>query len=224
MHTKELKGLENYVTVDAAGLRAELDSILAKSTQNAAYAAESHYVKFQLGGPQGLQAFIKIDMSSKPFLFWYCDLDERAVSPAVRKTIADFLWEKGGEKEKYLDLDAIKLEEVRQDFRETGVKVYISNVNIPDIHQKALQTIAERQGDLTPDEEKIIKLKSATRAETLQRIDEQAKQKSAPAVFQDAIPVAGKSIFPLFNLFSTPAKSDAAKSSPASESKHKPKL
>lgn len=182
MHTKELKGLDSRPPVDAAGLRAELEWLLIQSSQDAAFAAESHYVNFQLGG---LQAFIKIDMSSKPFLFWYCDLNERPVSPAVRKTIADFLWEKGGEKEKYLDLDATKLEEVRQDFRETGVKAYITNVNIPDIHMKAIQTIAERQGDLIPDEEKIIKLKNARR------------------------PAAVEKSGHWFNLFSRPAKSGA---------------
>lgn len=210
MHSKELEGLENFTTViSPAGLRAELDSLLEKASHDAAFAAESHYVKFQLGG---LQSFIRIDMSDKPFLFWYCDLDERAVSPAVRNVIADFLWEKGGEKEKYLD--ATNLEEIRQNFRSEGVKVFIPNINIPDIHKKALQTIAEIQGDLTPDQEKISKLKNETRSETLQRIAEQSRQKSAPvAVFQDPIPsVDGFGLFS--KLFHKAGKSDTPKSTP----------
>jgi hypothetical protein len=35
-------------------------------------------------------------------LFWYCDLLGRPITKAVKHTIADFLWEKCGEKEKQL--------------------------------------------------------------------------------------------------------------------------
>lgn len=81
------------------GLRQVLDQLLEKSSQDPQFAAEPHYVKYQMGAQQ---SFIKVDMSEKPYLFWYCDMHGRAVNKAVQYTIADFLWEKCGEKEKFL--------------------------------------------------------------------------------------------------------------------------
>ena len=156
-------------------------------------------------------------MSDKPFLFWYCDMEERAVSPAVRKTIADFLWEKGGEKEKYLN--APNQEESRENFKLEGVKVYIPNVI--DIYQKAVHTITERQGEFMPVAEKINKLKSETRSERLQKIAEQARQKSAPApVIQDTPLPSLKSGFGFFSVFTAKPGTPEA----TAESTSKPKL
>jgi len=196
MNTKQSKGLEYTTVTGPVELRAELERLLA-------FRNEPHFVQFQLGA---LQAFIKIDMSDKPFLFWYCDLNERAVSPAVRHAIADFLWEKGGEKEKYVN--APNLEDMHEHFRSEGVKVFIPNINIPDIHQKAVHTIAERQGELASDEEKIAKLKSQTRSETMKHINEQLQQPSTHAAFQDTVPSIEKSGWSFFK------KPDTSKQTP----------
>jgi|GEM_PF-1806714 hypothetical protein len=79
------------------GLRKVLDDLLEASQKDTNFAAEPHYIEYQLGSQRSL---IKVDMSEKPYLFWYCDLMGRAATKAVKDTIADFLWEKCGEKER----------------------------------------------------------------------------------------------------------------------------
>ncbi len=81
------------------GLRAALEVLLEKSSKDPHFAAEPHYIKYQIGNQQ---SYIKVDMSEKPYLFWYCDVQGRPVTKSVQYTIADFLWEKGGEREKWL--------------------------------------------------------------------------------------------------------------------------
>lgn len=81
------------------GLRQVLDDLLDKSQRDPSFAAEPHFIEYQLGGQKSL---IKVDMSEKPYLFWYCDLMGRPATRIVKNTITDFLWEKCGEKERAL--------------------------------------------------------------------------------------------------------------------------
>jgi hypothetical protein len=90
----------NYLTAQGPeGLRQILDDLLEKSIKDAAFATEPHLIQYLLGNQRSL---IKVDMSEKPYLFWYCDLLGRPVTKAVQYAIADFLWEKCGEKERCL--------------------------------------------------------------------------------------------------------------------------
>lgn len=105
MQRDEFEGLSDFIPAQGPeGLRDVLDDLLEKS-RDPVFAAEPHYIKYQLGGQKSL---IKVDMSEKPYLFWYCDLLGRPITKAVHYTIADFLWEKGGEKEKYLQESGVK--------------------------------------------------------------------------------------------------------------------
>ncbi len=88
-----------YVTAQGPeGLTQVLDSFLQQSNADADFATSAHYVMYQLGNQRSL---IKVDMSKKPYRFWYFDLLGRPATRTVKDTIADFLWEKGGEKERY---------------------------------------------------------------------------------------------------------------------------
>jgi hypothetical protein len=83
----------SYLTAQGPeGLRHLLEDLLEKSPGQ-------HMIRYLLGNQQSL---IKVDLSEKPYLFWYCDLLGRPITKAVQYTIADFLWEKGGEKERVL--------------------------------------------------------------------------------------------------------------------------
>lgn len=73
------------------GLRSVLDNLLINQ--------ESKYILYHLGNQQSL---IKVDLSTKPFQFWYYDLLGRPATRIVKETLARFAWEKGGEKEWYL--------------------------------------------------------------------------------------------------------------------------
>src|SRR5690348_15550876 len=79
-----------------AELAQSLDALLLKCTAEPAYANEPHYFFYQLGNQKAL---IKVDMSERPFLFWYGDLLGRPATRAVKETIAKFLYEKCGEYE-----------------------------------------------------------------------------------------------------------------------------
>ena len=85
------------------GLQSVLNQLLQKSQQDAVFAASDHYVLYQLNEQQSL---IKIDMSQRPFQFWYYDLLGRPATEAVKNVIADFLWEKCGESTLYLQESA----------------------------------------------------------------------------------------------------------------------
>lgn len=81
------------------GLRQVLEALLAQSNRDAAFAAVPHYVLYQLGGQKSL---IKIDLSQRPFQFFYYDLLGRPANGLIKETIAQFLWEFCGEKEQFL--------------------------------------------------------------------------------------------------------------------------
>jgi hypothetical protein len=86
-----------------AGLGSVLDQLLQKSQADAGFAASDHYILYQLKDQQSL---IKVDLSQRPFQFWYYDLLGRPATDAVKSVIADFLWEKCGEAKLYLQESA----------------------------------------------------------------------------------------------------------------------
>ena|SRR3990167_8377679 len=87
------------LAMGAEGLRKALDDFLLKAQKDIQFANKGHYILYQLGQQQSL---IKVDMSSKPFQFWYYDLLGRPATNKVKDIIVEFLWEKGGAKEWYL--------------------------------------------------------------------------------------------------------------------------
>lgn len=98
----ENRSLPEYTLAEGPeGLDQVLDAFLAKTKSDAKFAAEEHYILYQLNEQKSL---IKVDMSQQPFLFWYYDLNGRPATEVVKTIIARFLWEKGGEKERYLDM------------------------------------------------------------------------------------------------------------------------
>jgi hypothetical protein len=98
----ENRQLPEYTAAEGPeGLDQVLDLFLQKSKSDPQFAAQEHYILYQLSEQKSL---IKIDMSQQPFLFWYYDLNGRPATEAVKKVIANFLWEKGGEKERYLEM------------------------------------------------------------------------------------------------------------------------
>lgn len=81
------------------GLRDVLDSYLVKSQNDPKFAEVGHYILYQIGDQRSL---IRVDTSEVPFNFKYCDLLGRPATKTVKETIARFLWEKCGEKERYM--------------------------------------------------------------------------------------------------------------------------
>ncbi|EKD72005.1 MAG: hypothetical protein ACD_46C00035G0002 [uncultured bacterium] len=79
------------------GLATILDDFLEQS-KDPAFAASEHFILYQLGSQKSL---IKVDTSKMPFHFRYHDLLGRPATNAVKETIAQFLWEKCGEKERF---------------------------------------------------------------------------------------------------------------------------
>jgi hypothetical protein len=80
------------------GLEKVLADLLEKTQKHQALAATEHYILYQLGNQKSL---IKVDMSQPPFKFWYYDLLGRPATRIVKETIAQFLWEKGGDRERF---------------------------------------------------------------------------------------------------------------------------
>lgn len=90
---------------DAAGpegLEAVLDVILARSKEDADFAKEQHVILYTLGQQKAL---ITVDTSKEPFHFHYEDLLGRPATKGVKETLARFLWEKCGEKDRYIQQD-----------------------------------------------------------------------------------------------------------------------
>lgn len=79
------------------GLMALLNTYLVHADADDAFAKMPHYILYRLGSQESV---IKVDTSEKPYHFWYCDLQGRPMTMAIKAVIADFLWEKCGEKER----------------------------------------------------------------------------------------------------------------------------
>lgn len=88
-----------YVSVQGPkGLYEALSELLTQAHPDNALATKEHYILYELGSQQSL---IKVDVSQLPFHFWYYDLLGRPATRVVKETIAKFLWEKGGERERF---------------------------------------------------------------------------------------------------------------------------
>lgn len=81
------------------GLSRLLEKYLERVKSDEEFAKEEHYILYSLGEQR---SYIKLDMSQWPFQFWYSDLLGRPATRIVKDTIADFLWEKCGEKERFM--------------------------------------------------------------------------------------------------------------------------
>lgn len=92
--------LKNYIPAEGPeGLMHVFEDLLEKSKRDTEFAAAEHIILYKLGGQKSL---IKVDFSKPPFQFWYNDLLGRPMTKAVEDTIAEFLWVKCGERERYL--------------------------------------------------------------------------------------------------------------------------
>lgn len=90
--------LLDYVTAEGPeGLASVLNDLLVK--KHAGTQSHEQYILYQLGNQKSL---IKVDISAQPFQFWYYDLLGRPATKVVKDILGDFVWEKGGEKERYL--------------------------------------------------------------------------------------------------------------------------
>ncbi len=82
------------------GLRDVLESFRLQAEASTDFRSREHFIMYRLNAQQSL---IKVDMSESPFKFWYCDLLGRPATQTVKNTIADFLWDSCGEKERYAE-------------------------------------------------------------------------------------------------------------------------
>lgn len=90
---------EEYIPANGPeGLKEVLDSLLVRANADPDFAAAQHYILYTLGSQKSL---IRVDTSKQPFYFWYYDLLGRPITRNVKEIIAQFLWEKCGEKERY---------------------------------------------------------------------------------------------------------------------------
>jgi hypothetical protein len=100
MQANDLDPLKKYIPAQGPeGLRHVLEDLMQKSKQDRAFAIKEHFIMYQLGDQKSL---IKIDLSQDPVLFWYLDLLGRPAPRNVKKVIFDFLWDKCGVREKYI--------------------------------------------------------------------------------------------------------------------------
>ena len=103
--------LKKYIHANGAvELRNVLEDLLEKSKKNSSDRRE-HYIYYYVGEQQSL---IKADFSEEPIMFCYLDLLGRPATRIVKQTIADFLWEKCGEREKVLAESSVESEYVRR--------------------------------------------------------------------------------------------------------------
>lgn len=84
------------------GLTKALDTLLSQCLEDKEFASKMHFLLYQLGNQRAL---IKIDMSEKPYHFWYGDLLGRPATRVVKETIARFLTDKCGEKDLFIEIE-----------------------------------------------------------------------------------------------------------------------
>ncbi|HTM63808.1 MAG TPA: hypothetical protein VL360_04845 [Gammaproteobacteria bacterium] len=91
--------MPEYTTANGPqGLMDVLESLRLQADQDAEFRAREHYILYCFNEQK---SFIKVDMSEQPFQFWYSDVNGRPATNAVKETIAEFLWERCGEKDRY---------------------------------------------------------------------------------------------------------------------------
>ena len=94
------KKYEYILAAGPTGLETVLGELLTKSKADPIFAAEPHYILYELGNQRSL---IKVDTSRSPFYFWHFDLMGRPATMAIKEVIVRFLWEKCGIKQQYLE-------------------------------------------------------------------------------------------------------------------------
>lgn len=87
------------VAEGSEGLWSALEKLLSRCQEDPSLANQDHYIMYVLGGQRSL---IQVNMSEQPFEFWFCDKYGRPPTKAVKETIARFVWQKGGEKERFV--------------------------------------------------------------------------------------------------------------------------
>lgn len=80
------------------GLMGVLEDFRHRAESDAIFRSEPHYILYRLNTQESL---IKIDFSIEPFQFWYYDLMGRPATNSIKTTVAEFLWEKCGVKQRY---------------------------------------------------------------------------------------------------------------------------
>lgn len=70
------------------GLKDCLNRLLDTIKRNPEQAAHDHRILFTIGN--GQQSLIKVDAQTKPFRFYYCDLNGRAITQAVKEALIRF--------------------------------------------------------------------------------------------------------------------------------------
>lgn len=79
------------------GLKLVLENLLAQ-TQTGGHSPKEFVILYQL---EQQKSVIKVDFNHKPCHFLYQDLLGRPITKAVKNVIAEFLWSKCGERERY---------------------------------------------------------------------------------------------------------------------------
>lgn len=97
MDNKELLSQILYTEEGSTGLKKQLINLLDRAQSDPAFSVKEHYIMYRLNTQKSL---IKVDMTQTPFQFWYYDLQGRPATEIVKKTIASFLSEECGQKEK----------------------------------------------------------------------------------------------------------------------------
>jgi len=95
----ETNSFANAIPVEGPeGLMQALEDLLAK-VKSEPEASKEYVLLYQLGKQRSI---IKVDFNQEPCHFWYQDTLGRPITKAVENTIAEFLWTKCGERERYL--------------------------------------------------------------------------------------------------------------------------
>lgn len=91
----DVPSVEYLLAEGPQGLEKVLESLLEQPNKP----PNEYYILYYFGAQKSL---IKVDIGQQPFLFWYYDLLGRPATNVVKDILAKFAWEKGGEKERYL--------------------------------------------------------------------------------------------------------------------------
>lgn len=78
------------------GLIDVLEGHYERCQKDKEFAKNAHFILYQLGAQKSL---IKVDMSERPYQFWYYDLLGRPITTAVKEALALFLTDTVGEKD-----------------------------------------------------------------------------------------------------------------------------
>lgn len=90
---------DHIVANGPEGLEKVLGDLLAKTKDDTGFSKKDHYILYQLGSQKAL---IRVSTKEIPFKFWHFDLMGRPATVAIKETIARFIWEKCGERERAL--------------------------------------------------------------------------------------------------------------------------